>query len=85
ARRRDILWQFLQESVAICVAGGAIGLAVGVAVAWLAAERWGMPVIVSLQAGLAAFAASTLTGLVFGLYPALVAARMAPAEALRAE
>jgi putative ABC transport system permease protein len=85
ARRRDILLQFLQESVVICVVGGLVGLVFGVGVAWLAAERWGMTVIVSLQAGLAAFAASTLTGVVFGLYPARVAARMTPADALRAE
>jgi putative ABC transport system permease protein len=85
ARRRDILLQFLYESVVICVAGGAIGLAFGVAVAWLVAVRWDMPVIVSLQAGLAAFAASLLAGVVFGLYPARVAAGMAPADALRAE
>lgn len=85
ARRRDILLQFLQESVVICVVGGVLGLLLGVAVAWLVAERWAMPVIVSLQAGLAAFVASTLTGVVFGLYPARVAARMQPADALRAE
>jgi putative ABC transport system permease protein len=85
ARRRDILLQFLYESVVICVAGGVVGLALGVAVAWLVAVRWDMPVIVSLQAGLAAFAASLLAGVVFGLYPARVASRMTPADALRAE
>ena len=85
ARRRDILLQFLYESVVICVAGGVIGLVLGVGVAWLVAVRWEMPVIVSLQAGLAAFSASLLAGVVFGLYPARVAAGMAPADALRAE
>ena len=85
ARRRDILLQFLQESVVICVAGGLIGLLAGVGASWVAAERFGMTTILSLQAGLAAFAASALTGLVFGLYPARLASRMAPAEALRAE
>ncbi len=85
ARRRDILLQFLQEAVVVCAAGGAFGLLLGVGAAWLAAERFGMAVIVSPQAGLAAFAASALTGVVFGLYPASVAAALAPAEALRAE
>ena len=85
ARRRDILLQFLHEAVVVCVAGGAIGLLSGVGVAWLVAERFEMAAIVSPQAGLAAFAASAITGLVFGLYPASVAAAMAPAEALRAE
>jgi putative ABC transport system permease protein len=85
ARRRDILLQFMVEALVICVAGGLFGLALGVACAWIAAERFGMASIVSLQAGLAAFAASALTGVFFGLYPAVVAARMAPAEALRSE
>ena len=85
ARGRDILTQFLHESVVICVVGGAAGLGVGIAGAWIAAEKFGMPSIVSLQSGLAAFAASAFTGVAFGLYPASVAARLAPAEALRAE
>ena len=85
ARGRDILLQFMLEALVICVAGGMLGLVVGVACAWAAAERFGMASIVSLQAGLAAFAASAFTGVFFGLYPATVAARMAPAEALRAE
>jgi putative ABC transport system permease protein len=84
ARGRDILMQFLAESLVICVAGGVFGLLLGVGAAWIAAERFGMASIVSLQAGLAAFAASAITGVFFGLYPATVAARMAPAEALRA-
>jgi len=85
ARARDILMQFMLEALAICVVGGALGLAVGVACAWVAAAHFGMAAIVSLQAGFAAFAASALTGVFFGLYPATVAAGMAPAEALRAE
>jgi putative ABC transport system permease protein len=85
ARRRDILAQFLLEALAVCVAGGAFGLALGVGAAWIAAEHFSLDSIVSLQAGLAAFTASALTGLFFGLYPASVAARMMPAEALRAE
>ena len=85
ARSSDILMQFLQESLVICVVGGALGMTAGIAGAWIAADRFALPAIVSLQAGFAAFAASGITGLVFGIYPASVAARLAPAEALRAE
>ncbi len=85
ARGRDILAQFLFEALAVCIAGGACGLLLGVGAAWVAAARFGLDSIVSLQAGLAALIASAATGLFFGLYPASVAARMMPAEALRAE
>ena len=67
------------------VAGGALGLALGMFGAWVAVERFGMTAIVTAPAALAAFAASAIAGLCFGLYPALRAASLSPAQALRAE
>jgi putative ABC transport system permease protein len=85
ARSRDIALQFLSEAVVICLAGGAIGLLAGLVGAWIAASKFGMAAVVSLQAAGAAVGASALAGLFFGLYPALRASRLMPAEALRTE
>jgi len=67
------------------VAGGMLGLAAGIAGAWVAVEHFAMSAIVTAPAALAAFAASAIAGLCFGLYPALRAASLSPAQALRAE
>jgi putative ABC transport system permease protein len=85
ARRRDIALQFLYESVVVCVAGGLLGLAIGVLGAWIAVEHFAMAAIVTAPAALAACGASVLAGLCFGIYPALRAASLSPAQALRAE
>jgi putative ABC transport system permease protein len=85
ARSRDIALQFLSEAVVICLAGGAIGLLAGLVGAGIAASKFGMAAVVSLQAAGAAVGASALAGLFFGLYPALRASRLMPAEALRTE
>jgi putative ABC transport system permease protein len=61
------------------------GFLVGVGVSWIAAGRFGVDAIVTAQAALAALSASALAGMVFGLYPALRASRLTPAQALRAE
>jgi putative ABC transport system permease protein len=85
ARSRDIAVQFLLEAITVCVVGGVLGLLLGVGVSWIAAGRFGVDAIVTAQAGLAALSASALAGIIFGLYPALRAARLTPAQALRAE
>lgn len=91
ARNRDVLVQFLAESVAITGAGAAIGVALGLGIAFATAalmraqtkapvEAAVTPSTIFVAAGL-----SILIGLVFGLYPALRAARLSPIDAIRHE
>ena len=86
AKRRDILFQFLVESMTLSLTGGAIGIAIGVGGAAAVASLSNQfqpsvsPITVLLATGVSAF-----VGLMAGLYPALRAARMNPIEALRRE
>ncbi|HET7459804.1 MAG TPA: ABC transporter permease [Longimicrobium sp.] len=91
ARRRDIVLQFLSESVAITGSGSVLGLLLGVGVAFGATAAMRAYADAPIHAGLsvstmlvAAFAA-VLIGLSFGTYPALRAARLSPIEAIRHE
>jgi putative ABC transport system permease protein len=86
AKRRDILLQFLIESMTLSLLGGAIGIAIGVggaaAVAKLSQQ---FQPSVSLVTVLLATGVSAFVGLIAGVYPAQRAARMNPIEALRHE
>jgi putative ABC transport system permease protein len=85
ARQGDILRQFGLEAVTLSVAGGIIGLILGVAGAWLMTSLFTLPLVISpLNAGLA-IAFSGIVGVVFGAYPAWRAAQLDPIEALRRE
>jgi putative ABC transport system permease protein len=85
ARRRDILGQFLVESLVLCLMGGALGLAVGWGAALLLERLAGWNVAVASDAVLMAFGFSAAVGLFFGLWPARKAASLSPIEALRHE
>jgi len=91
ARRRDIVAQFLAESIAISGTGSLLGLALGLgaAFAFTAVMRARSEALiyaaVTPQTVAASVAAALLTGLVFGIYPAVRASRLPPVDAIRAE
>jgi putative ABC transport system permease protein len=85
ATRREILFQFLVEAASLTMIGGAIGLAVGALIAWAIASFTPVPAAVPLWSVVAALAASAITGVFFGMYPATKASRLDPVEALRYE
>jgi macrolide transport system ATP-binding/permease protein len=82
---RDILQQFLAESVILCFFGGAVGILVGRGISMLVRVLLGWPTELSLGAIVAAFAVSVTVGMVFGFYPAWKASRLDPIIALRYE
>ena len=82
ARRQDILWQMLSESVALSVLGGVAGTALGAAAA-LALDRFApVPAVVHLWSVILAITMTAAVGLFFGLYPASRAAALDPIDAL---
>lgn len=85
ARKRDVLAQFLAETVALCLFGGTLGVAFGMLIAQLIAWVTPLPASSRPLVALVGFAVSTIVGLIAGVYPARRAAEMAPIEALRYE
>ena len=85
ARRRDILWQILTESITLSTFGGAVGTALGFLVAWIISQVSPLPAIVEVWAVVLGISMTAIVGLFFGLYPAMRAARLDPIEALRRE
>ncbi len=85
ARRRDVVRQFLIETTIISLAGGLVGVAVGVGLSQLIGSLAGWSTIVTTTSIVLAFLVSVSIGLVFGLYPAVRAARLDPVKALHYE
>lgn len=85
ARPKDIRTQFLVEAVLICSIGGLLGLGLGWLCGWLGSLFGDWPFVISIYPALLACGFSIAIGLIFGLYPALRAARLDPVEALRYE
>jgi putative ABC transport system permease protein len=85
ARQRVILLQFLIEAVLLCVAGGVIGIGLGVGGALLVSAVSPLPAIIAWWSLVLAFAVSASVGIFFGVAPARKAARLDPVVALRSE
>jgi putative ABC transport system permease protein len=85
ARNRDVLLQFLTETIALCLIGGALGSALGLSIARIVAWVTPLPASSRPLVALIGFAVSSLVGLIAGLYPARRASELSPIEALRYE
>lgn len=85
AKRKDIVVQFLIETIVLSVGGGLIGVLLGITVPVAVSYFTDMETIITTWSVLLAFGISGLTGIVFGIYPASQAARLDPIEALRQE
>jgi putative ABC transport system permease protein len=85
ARQTDIIRQFVIETTMIAVIGGTLGLLLGVLMSRLIASFAGWSTIITSGSLLLAFSVSVLVGLVFGVYPAMKAARLDPVQALHYE
>lgn len=85
ARTKDIMFQFLIESMIVSVIGGIIGTALGIGIASVGMSVAGISAIVEPTVIVVAVVFSALVGMFFGLYPASKAAKLDPIEALRYE
>ncbi|MBI4876218.1 MAG: ABC transporter permease [Acidobacteria bacterium] len=85
ARQSDIVRQFLTEAVMISIIGGLIGIAFGFTLSRIIAAAAGWSTVVTASSVVVAFGVSCGIGLVFGIYPAVQAAKLDPIEAIRYE
>jgi putative ABC transport system permease protein len=85
ARQGDIVRQFLTEAVMISIVGGLIGIGFGFSLSRIIASAAGWSTVVTTSSILVAFGVSVFIGLLFGIYPAVQAAKLDPIEAIRYE
>ena len=85
AKRRQIIAQFLIETVVLSMTGGLLGIAIGISIPWVITRMAGMPTVVKPISLVLSLGISMGVGIVFGIYPAIRAARLDPIEALRHE
>jgi putative ABC transport system permease protein len=85
AQKRQIIGQFLVETVVLSTLGGLVGIGVGLLIPWLITKFSDMPTVVTLDSVVLSLSISVAIGIVFGLYPAVRAANVDPIIALRHE
>jgi putative ABC transport system permease protein len=85
ARRRDIVWQILTESVTLSTFGGLVGTLLGFGLAVLISKLSPLPASVEVWSIAMGLGITAIVGLFFGMYPAMQAASLDPIEALRRE
>ncbi len=85
ARQKDIIYQFLGEAVALCLAGGVVGIIFGLSLSLVIEKFTNIQTIVTPISVVISFGVSVVVGLIFGIVPARRAALQDPIEALRYE
>lgn len=85
ATRRDILTQFLIESVILTVTGGIIGITLGICAGYLIAQGVHVPFGLPIVPVIASVSVSIIIGIIFGIYPAYRASKLSPIDALHYE
>ncbi len=85
AKKKDILLQFLFESIVLTLTGGILGILLGFALSYFGGKLLSIPFTVTFFAPFIAFSVSSGIGIIFGYYPARKAATMQPIQALRYE
>ena len=82
---RDILLQFLTESILLSLTGGIIGILLGIAASKIIGSAMSWPIVVLPASEFLSFAVCTIIGVFFGWYPAKKASNLDPIDALRYE
>ncbi len=85
AKKRDIIFQFLSETLILTLSGGVLGIILGSAIPYLVTLYGNMRTVITPSSLFLAFGISAAVGITFGLYPAYRAANMDPIESLRHE
>ncbi|MBI1390522.1 MAG: FtsX-like permease family protein [bacterium] len=85
AKKKQIILQFLIETVVLSTTGGMIGMGIGILIPWIITQLAGMPTVVSPFSLVLSLGISMGVGIVFGIYPAIRAANLDPIVALRHE